>query len=229
MCSKEAMVFVVRCGDDTRCAKVCKEATQRSFRQAVDDTGNRKVKNSRQARAMAKGTRYGRESQEAAWQSAEVDALYRRAVGAKPMREVDQGSDMPLQYQRRRRPALVSRAGRCSSGCIQCRYSSGPAPPSDSISSTRLIPLRPSAALPGARTRRLARAAPCGISLGPGLGASSGQAVTGQGLFPAPDEAPQSHLFLTHHDRADPASMPDCCLDPNASRQTCAILMTSRP
>ena len=80
MSGKEAMVFVVRCGDETRCAKVYKEATQRSFRQAVDYTENRKVKNSRQARAMAKGTRYGRESQEAAWQSAEVDALYRLAA-----------------------------------------------------------------------------------------------------------------------------------------------------
>jgi RIO kinase 1 len=80
MSGKEAMVFVVRCGDETRCAKVYKEATHRSFRQAVDYTENRKVKNTRQARAMAKGTRFGRESQEAAWQSAEVDALYRLAA-----------------------------------------------------------------------------------------------------------------------------------------------------
>jgi RIO kinase 1 len=79
MSGKEAMVFVVRCGDETRCAKVYKEATNRSFRQAVDYTENRKVKNSRQARAMAKGTRFGRQAQEAAWQSAEVDALYRLA------------------------------------------------------------------------------------------------------------------------------------------------------
>ena len=79
MSGKEAMVYVVRCGDETRCAKIYKEATQRSFRQAVDYTENRKVKNSRQARAMAKGTKFGRESQEAAWQSAEVDALYRLA------------------------------------------------------------------------------------------------------------------------------------------------------
>ena len=79
MSGKEALVFVVRCGEDTRCAKVYKEATQRSFRQAVDYTENRKVKNTRQARAMAKGTRFGREAQEAAWQSAEVDALYRLA------------------------------------------------------------------------------------------------------------------------------------------------------
>ena len=80
MSGKEAMVFVVRCGDDTRAAKVYKEATQRSFRQAVDYTENRKVKNTRQARAMAKGTKYGRAQQEAAWQSAEVDALYRLAA-----------------------------------------------------------------------------------------------------------------------------------------------------
>ena len=79
MSGKEAMVYVVRCGDDTRCAKIYKEATNRSFRQAVDYTENRKVKNSREARAMAKGTRFGREKQEAAWQSAEVDALYRLA------------------------------------------------------------------------------------------------------------------------------------------------------
>ena len=79
MSGKEAMVYVVRVGNDTRCAKVYKEATERSFRQAVDYTENRKVKNSRQARAMAKGTKFGREAQEAAWQSAEVDALYRLA------------------------------------------------------------------------------------------------------------------------------------------------------
>src|SRR5437868_6383107 len=80
MSGKEAMVYVVRCGDETRCAKVYKEATHRSFRQAVDYTENRKVKNTRQARAMAKGTRFGREASEAAWQSAEVDALYRLAA-----------------------------------------------------------------------------------------------------------------------------------------------------
>jgi len=80
MSGKEAMVFVVRCGDESRCAKVYKEATQRSFRQAVDYTENRKVKNTREKRAMAKGTRFGKQAQEAAWQSAEVDALYRLAA-----------------------------------------------------------------------------------------------------------------------------------------------------
>ena len=80
MSGKEATVYVVRHGAETRCAKVYKEAAQRSFRQAVDYTENRKVKNTREARAMAKGTRFGRQATEAAWQSAEVDALYRLAA-----------------------------------------------------------------------------------------------------------------------------------------------------
>src|SRR5450432_3152644 len=80
MSGKEAMVFVVRCGAESRCAKVYKEADKRSFRQAVDYTENRKTKNTRQARAIAKGTRFGRESQEKAWQSAEVGALFRLAA-----------------------------------------------------------------------------------------------------------------------------------------------------
>ncbi len=87
---KEADVYVVRCGDDTCAAKVYKEAHKRSFRQAVDYTENRKVRNSRQARAMAKGTSFGREQQEAAWQSAEVDALYRLAgVGVRVPRPIN--------------------------------------------------------------------------------------------------------------------------------------------
>ncbi len=80
MSGKEAMVFVVRCGMEVRCAKIYKEATHRSFRQAVDYTENRKVKNSRTARAIGRGSKFGRQEQEAAWQSAEVDALYRLAA-----------------------------------------------------------------------------------------------------------------------------------------------------
>jgi RIO kinase 1 len=79
MSGKEATVYVVRCGDSTRCAKVYKDAKQRSFRQAASYRDGRKVKNSRQARAMEKGSRYGREMQEASWQNAEVDALFRLA------------------------------------------------------------------------------------------------------------------------------------------------------
>ena len=77
MSGKEATVYVVRCGGEIRCAKVYKEAEKRSFRQSTDYTEGRKVKNSRRARAMEKGSSYGRKAQEEAWQSAEVDALYR--------------------------------------------------------------------------------------------------------------------------------------------------------
>ena len=80
MSGKEATVYVVRCGDDIRCAKVYKEAGQRSFRQAASYQEGRRVKNSRQARAMEKGSRYGRKMQEEVWQNAEVDALYRLAA-----------------------------------------------------------------------------------------------------------------------------------------------------
>ena len=80
MSGKEASVYVVRCGTEIRCAKVYKEANKRSFRQSTDYTEGRKVKNSRRARAMEKGTRYGRKAQEEAWQNAEVDALFRLAA-----------------------------------------------------------------------------------------------------------------------------------------------------
>lgn len=80
MSGKEATVYMVRCGEEIRCAKVYKDIEQRSFRKNAFYQEGRKTKNSRQARAMAKGSRYGREMQEEAWQSAEVDALYRLAA-----------------------------------------------------------------------------------------------------------------------------------------------------
>jgi RIO kinase 1 len=80
MSGKEASVYVVRCGEEIRCAKVYKEAIKRSFRQSTDYTEGRKVKNSRRARAMKKGTRYGRKAQEESWQNTEVDALYKLAA-----------------------------------------------------------------------------------------------------------------------------------------------------
>jgi RIO kinase 1 len=76
MSGKEAQIYVVRCGDAIRCAKVYKEAKQRSFKQAVQYQEGRKVKNSRRARAMEKRTRYGQKESEQAWLNAEVDALY---------------------------------------------------------------------------------------------------------------------------------------------------------
>jgi RIO kinase 1 len=77
---KEATVYVVRCGDQIRCAKVYKEANKRGFRSHVQYQEGRKERNSRRARAMNKASRYGRDEQEAAWQNAEVDALYRLAA-----------------------------------------------------------------------------------------------------------------------------------------------------
>lgn len=74
---KEADVYTVLCGDNIRCAKVYKEATQRSFKQAVQYQEGRKVRNTRDSRAMKKGSRFGRKQQEESWQMAEVDALFR--------------------------------------------------------------------------------------------------------------------------------------------------------
>lgn len=79
MSGKEATVYAVRCGDEVRCAKVYKEATKRSFKKAAQYNEGRKVRSSRRARAMEKGSKFGRKQQEEIWQNAEVDALYKIA------------------------------------------------------------------------------------------------------------------------------------------------------
>jgi RIO kinase 1 len=76
---KEASVYVVRCGSEIRCAKVYKDMAQRSFQKRAQYQEGRKVRGSRETRAMAKSSRYGRKEQESAWKNAEVDALYRLA------------------------------------------------------------------------------------------------------------------------------------------------------
>ncbi len=73
---KEAAVYVVRSGEDVRCAKVYKDMAQRSFQQRVQYQEGRKVRGSREARAIGKATKYGRKQQETAWKNTEVDALY---------------------------------------------------------------------------------------------------------------------------------------------------------
>src|SRR5579862_3059742 len=73
---KEATVYLVRSGGHTRCAKVYRDMAQRSFQKRAQYQEGRKVRGSRQARAMSKSTRFGRKEQEAAWKNAEVDALY---------------------------------------------------------------------------------------------------------------------------------------------------------
>ncbi len=80
MNGKEAVVYVVRCGDEIRCAKVYKDMDKRSFKKASLYREGRKSSNSRRSRAMEKGSKFGREQTEEAWQNAEVDALYRLAA-----------------------------------------------------------------------------------------------------------------------------------------------------
>jgi len=89
MSGKEATVYVVRCGSEIRCAKVYKDAGKRSFKKAVLYREGRKSRNSRRARAIEKGSSFGRNQQEAAWKNAEVDALARVA---------NAGVRVPKQY-----------------------------------------------------------------------------------------------------------------------------------
>jgi len=77
---KEAAVYVVRCGGEIRCAKVYKEANKRGFHKQALYREGRRGRNSRQNRAMQKGSRYGRGEQEESWQNTEVDALFRLAA-----------------------------------------------------------------------------------------------------------------------------------------------------
>lgn len=77
---KEASVYVVRSGGDIRCAKVYKDMAQRSFQARVQYQEGRKVRGSREMRAMGKATKFGRKEAEAAWKNAEVDALYQLAA-----------------------------------------------------------------------------------------------------------------------------------------------------
>ena len=79
MSGKEADVFVVRCGEHIRCAKVYKDAIKRSFKKAAQYQEGRQVRSGREARAMAKRSKFGREQEEKIWQNAEVDALSRLA------------------------------------------------------------------------------------------------------------------------------------------------------
>lgn len=80
MSGKEAEVYVVRSKGELRCAKVYKDADNRSFSKQAQYQEGRKVRNSRQARAIGKNTSHGRKEQEGAWQNAEVDALQRLAA-----------------------------------------------------------------------------------------------------------------------------------------------------
>lgn len=75
MSGKEADVYVVQSKGELCCAKVYKDARSRSFSQLAQYQEGRKGRNSRQARAMQKNSKYGRRETEDAWKNAEVDAL----------------------------------------------------------------------------------------------------------------------------------------------------------
>ncbi|MCF8006622.1 MAG: serine protein kinase RIO [Methylovulum sp.] len=77
---KEAAVYVVVANGEVCCAKVYKDANQRSFHNQTLYQEGRKVRNTRQARAMNKNSKFGRQQQEDVWQNAEVEALYQLAA-----------------------------------------------------------------------------------------------------------------------------------------------------
>ncbi|XXZ42002.1 PA4780 family RIO1-like protein kinase [Sorangium sp. So ce327] len=77
MSGKEAEVFLVRSGGELRVAKVYKEAQDRTFKNRAEYTEGRKVRNSRDQRAINKRSRHGRAQDEAAWRSTEVDMIFR--------------------------------------------------------------------------------------------------------------------------------------------------------
>src|SRR5690349_10964083 len=95
---KEATVYMVRSGTHLRCAKVYRDMGQRSFQKRAQYQEGRKVRGSRQARAMSKSTRFGRKEQEAAWKNAEVDALYQLTSAGvrvpKPFRSEEHTSEL---------------------------------------------------------------------------------------------------------------------------------------
>lgn len=77
---KEAQVFLVMLNGDIRVAKVYKETTNRSFKHRSDYTEGRKVRNSRDQRAIEKRTKFGRGVIENEWSQHEVDMLQRLQI-----------------------------------------------------------------------------------------------------------------------------------------------------
>lgn len=73
---KEAEVFIVRKGEDYFAAKLYKERHARNFKNNSGYVEGREVRNSRDRRAMAKGTKYGQKRAEEDWKATEHDALF---------------------------------------------------------------------------------------------------------------------------------------------------------
>src|ERR1700759_299801 len=77
MSGKEAQAFLVVSNGEVCVAKVYKEAQDRTFRNRAAYTEGRKVRNTRDQRAIDKRSKHGRAQDEAAWRSTEVDMIRR--------------------------------------------------------------------------------------------------------------------------------------------------------
>ena len=73
---KEADVYVVTYAGKTVAAKVYKKRAHRNFKNDSGYKEGRTVRNTRSQRAMDRGSKFGQDTAEEAWKSAEVDALY---------------------------------------------------------------------------------------------------------------------------------------------------------
>ena len=90
MSGKEAQIYLVEAAGKEYVAKVYKEAANRTFKHRSDYTEGRKVRNSRDQRAIDKRSKHGRSQDESAWRSTEVDMIYRLAAA---------GVRVPAPYQ----------------------------------------------------------------------------------------------------------------------------------
>jgi hypothetical protein len=173
---KEAEVFLVTVGGELRVAKVYKEAHARSFKNRAEYTEGRKVRNSRDQRAMQKRSRYGRAQDEQSWRSTEVDMILRlHAAGVRvptPYVFIDGVLVMELIADAHGNPA--PRLAEVSFDRDQATCSWRPMGPCSSTSRSRWTP-------PATRTR-----ASCCCATSATSSASSRASCPGRGRAPSP-------------------------------------------
>jgi RIO kinase 1 len=78
---KEAVLYAVMKEGELIAAKVYKDRDLRSFKNNVGYTEGRKLRNSRDQRAVERGSKHGKATQEAAWKTAESEALQKLHAG----------------------------------------------------------------------------------------------------------------------------------------------------
>jgi RIO kinase 1 len=79
---KEADIWIVQHAGEPVAAKIYRDRDVRSFRNNADYKEGRTTGNSRTERAVARGSKFGRDAAEQAWKSAEADALERLRAAA---------------------------------------------------------------------------------------------------------------------------------------------------